>query len=101
MKVYSLTVRNRVGALLVAIVVLGAGAALVILGVALLAALAAAGVVMGSGYALYARLRGGERMSLGGASPASSARATLDPALEVFPAHPAVLGPSVTSDEHL
>ena len=100
MKVYSLTVRNRVGALLVALTVLGAGAALVILGVALLAALAAAGVVVGSGYALYARLRGRERMSLRGASPASSATATLDPALEVFPARPAVLGPPATSDEH-
>jgi hypothetical protein len=97
MKAYSLTVRHRVGALLVALAVLGAGAALVIVGFALLAGLAVAGAMVGSGIALYARLRGREQVLLREAPPATT---TLDPALEVFPTRPVILGPPTTSDEH-
>ena len=58
MKVYSLTVRNRFTATLLALAVLGAGAALLVVGFALLAGLAVAGGVLGTGVMIYHRLRG-------------------------------------------
>jgi hypothetical protein len=82
MKVYSLTVRNRFTATLLAIAVLGIGAAFLAVGIALLAGLAIAGGVLGSGVMIYHRLRG--------TRPSFPAAATwrempLDPSLEVFP----------------
>jgi hypothetical protein len=82
MKVYSLTVRNRFTATLVALAVLGVGAALLTVGLMLLAGLAVAGGVLGTGIVLYHRLRG-TRPTL----PRSMAwrEVSLDPSLEVFP----------------
>jgi hypothetical protein len=82
MKVYSLTVRNRFTATLLALAVLGAGAALLVVGFALLASLAVAGGVIGSGIVLYHRLRG-TRPTLPGAM--AWREMPLDPSLEVFP----------------
>lgn len=82
MKVYSLTVRNRFSATLLAMAVLGMGAALLVVGFALLAGLAVAGGVLGTGFMLYNRLRG-RRASLPGAHVWREVR--LDPSLEVFP----------------
>ena len=81
MKVYSLTARNRFTASLLALAVLGAGAALLVVGFALLAGLAVAGTVIGSGVVLYHRLRG-TRPTLG---RATWGEMPLDPSLEVFP----------------
>jgi hypothetical protein len=83
MKVYSLTVRNRFTATLLALAVLGAGAALLVVGFALLAGLAIAGGVLGSGVMIYHRLRG-TRATLPGAI-GSWREMPLDPSLEVFP----------------
>jgi hypothetical protein len=82
MKVYSLTVRNRFAASLLALAVLGAGAALLVVGFALLAGLALAGGVLGTGLMLYHRLRG-TRMSLPNSTYGQ--RIQLDPSREVFP----------------
>jgi hypothetical protein len=81
MKVYSLTVRNRFTATLLGLAVLGAGAALLIVGFALLAGLALAGTVLGTGYVLYHRLRGTRPML-----PENMGwrELPLDPSLEVF-----------------
>jgi hypothetical protein len=82
MKVYSLTVRNRFTATLLALAVLGAGAALLVVGFALLAGLAVAGGVIGTGVVLYHRLRG-TRPTL--PSAMGWREMPLDPSLEVFP----------------
>ena len=81
MPVYTLSTKNRVVGLLAALVVLGAGAALLILGLVLLAGLAVAGGVLGTGVLAYRALRGRRAVPIGGQSSA----AELDPALEVFP----------------
>lgn len=85
MKVYSLTVRNRFTAMLLALAVLGAGAALLLVGFALIAGLAIVGGVLGTGFAVYNRLRG-TRAPLPRAAGWQSIG--LDPALEVFPDQP-------------
>ena len=85
MTAYSLTIRNRVVALVVALLVLGLGAALVVLGFALLASLAVAGGVLATGVAIYRRLAGR------GPQPLEGGRARqLDPSLEVFPDRPSI-----------
>ena len=81
MPVYTFSTRNRFVALLAALVVLGAGAALLMLGLALLAGLAVAGGVIGSAVVAY-RFLTGKRAPVLGETPL---RRTLDPALEVFP----------------
>jgi hypothetical protein len=83
MSVYTFSTRNRFVALLAALVVLGAGAALLMLGLALLAGLAVAGGVIGSAVVAYRFLTGKRGAALG----ATPAQRTLDPALEVFPEH--------------
>lgn len=82
MKVYSLTVRNRFTATLLALAVLGAGAALLVVGFALLAGLAVAGGVIGTGLVVYHRIRG-TQPTLPGAL--RWREMPLDPQLEVFP----------------
>jgi hypothetical protein len=82
MAVHSITIRNRAAALVVTLAVLGAGAALLVVGLALLAALAVGGGVLGAGVLAFRALRGERRAS----APIGRARAMgLDPALEVFP----------------
>ena len=80
MQVYTFSTTNRVVALLATLVILGAGAALLLLGLALLAGVAVVGGVLGSGFIAYRMLRGEKRAPLPHASP----RTGLDPSLEVF-----------------
>jgi hypothetical protein len=81
MPVYTFSTRNRFIGVLAALVVLGAGAALLMLGLALLAGVALAAGVIGSGVLAYRFLTGKRGAALGGMPP----RRTLDPGLEVFP----------------
>lgn len=87
-KIYAVTVRNRAAGIALAVVVVGLGAVLLTIGFALLAGLMIAGGVLGTGYAIYRRLRG-PRQTL----PPSQARAGLDPMLEVKPTRAAVVRP--------
>jgi hypothetical protein len=87
-KVYSLTIRNRAAAAILAIGVLGAGVVLVTVGLALLAVLVAGGLVLGTGYAVYLRLRHGRRL---GGQQRFGQSGDLDPALEVRPSTPAIV----------
>ena len=93
MPVYTFTTRNRGASLLVGLLVLGAGAALLVLGLALLAGVAIVGGVLGTGVIAYRALRGKSTPSLEG-SPAST---RLDPSLEVF-AEPPMLEPNAKHD---
>jgi len=77
-RIYSLTVKNRLSAIALAVGVVGIGALIVFVGFALFAALAIAGGVLGSGFAAYRWLRG-SRPGL----PHGDHR--LDPTLEVQP----------------
>ena len=88
-KVYTLTIQNRVTAIVVAVAILGLGAVFLTLGLALLAGLAVTGGILGTGYALVRRLRG-DRLSRG--QPSGRALNGLDPALEVRPAAPTTIG---------
>jgi len=85
-KMYALTVRNRAAGIALAVVVLGLGAVLLTVGFALLASLMIAGGVLGTGYAIYRRLRGA-RQTL------PSRGHGLDPQLEVKPTRAAVVRP--------
>ena len=93
MKVYALTIRNRPAALALGLLVLGAGAALLLVGIAILAAIAIAGGVLGTGIMLYRAIRGGRR-ELGGPP-----RVGFDPSLEVFPAPTAIERPARPNEE--
>jgi hypothetical protein len=85
MKVYSLTLRNRFAATLLLLGLIGLGAAVLFVGFALLAGLAAAGAIVGTTTAIYSRLRGRNSMppNVIGANTSG-----LDPALEVFATTP-------------
>jgi hypothetical protein len=80
MQVYTFSTKNRIVALLATLVILGAGAALLLLGLALLAGVAVVGGVLGTGLVAYRMLRGDKRAPL----PHASAGTGLDPSLEVF-----------------
>ena len=80
MQVYTFSTKNRVVAVLATLVILGAGAALLLLGLALLAGVAVVGGVLGAGFVAYRTLRGEKR----GPLPHGAARTGLDPSLEVF-----------------
>jgi hypothetical protein len=85
MRVYSLTLRNRFGAMLFVLGIIGLGAAMLFVGFAVLAMLAAGGAVLGTGVAIYNRLRGRNT------DPRRAIRdPQLDPSLEVFPTRGAV-----------
>src|SRR3954465_14383155 len=77
MRVYTLTVRNRVIATLALLALIGLGAAIVAVGFTVLLGLAAAGTLVGAGGSIYNRLRG-RRVDV---LPRSGG---LDPRLEVF-----------------
>lgn len=79
MKTYSVRIKNPLAAAGVAIGLVGVGVLIVFLGFALLAALTVTGAVLGTGMAVYHRLRG-RRTELPGARVIG-----LDPALEVRP----------------
>jgi hypothetical protein len=87
-KTYSLTIRNRVTAIAVAVGVVGVGVLIVFVGFALLAALTAAGAVLGTGFAAYRWLRGGKVGLPGARDP------MLDPALEVRPRNQPIAPPA-------
>jgi uncharacterized protein (DUF58 family) len=77
MRVYALTVRNRLIATLALLALIGLGAAVVAVGFTLLLGLAAAGTLVGAGVSIYNRVRG-RRVDV---LPRSGG---LDPRLEVF-----------------
>jgi len=81
MRVYTFSTRNRGLGLLAGLLLLGAGAAFLILGVALLAGIALVGGVLGMGIMGYRMLRGRPAVPL---QQPSSTAARLDPSLEVF-----------------
>jgi hypothetical protein len=81
MQVYTFSSKNRVVATLAALVVLGAGAALLLVGLALLAGVAIAGGLLGAGVLAVRALRGEPKAPL----RAPPRAAALDPSLEVFP----------------
>lgn len=89
MRLYTFTTRNRGSSLLVGLLVLGAGLALLVLGLALLAGVAIVGGVLGTGIVAYRMLRGKLHPPL----ERPSSTANLDPALEVF-ARPRMIEPN-------
>lgn len=80
MKVYTFSTRNRGAGLLAGLLLLGAGAALLVLGVAILAGVAIVGGVLGTGLVAYRMLRGKPAATF---QPPPSAH-RLDPSMEVF-----------------
>jgi hypothetical protein len=79
MRVYTFSTRNRPIGLLAGFLILGAGLALLVLGVAVLAGIAIVGAVLGTGIILYRMLRGRP------VAPLQRPRTSeLDPSLEVF-----------------
>lgn len=94
MQVYTFSTKNRVVALLAALVVLGAGAALLLVGLALLAGVAVVGGVLGTGVLAYRALRGQKKPTLDG----TASWRTLDPSLEVFP-EPGRIGEPEPNDD--
>ena len=94
MQVYTFSTKNRVVATLAALVVLGAGAALLLVGFALLAGVAVAGGLLGAGVLAVRALRG-ERT---GSFRSPSAGSALDPSLEVFPEQPRIDHPQPNDD---
>ena len=85
MRVYSLTLRNRFAATLFVLGMIGLGAAMLFVGFAVIAVLAAAGAVLGTGAAIYNRLRGRNADSRYAIRDPQ-----LDPSLEVFPTRDAI-----------
>ena len=81
MRVYTIGFRNRFTAFLALLLVLGVGAGLVLIGLTLLAGLAAAGAVVGAGMFAYRAIRGPR-----GGDAVHRVADRLDPALEIFPA---------------
>lgn len=94
MQVYTFSTKNRVVAALAALVVLGAGAALLLVGFALLAGVAIAGGVLAAGMLAVRALRGERKASLQG----PSGRGGLDPSLEVFPEQSRLAHPEPNDD---
>jgi hypothetical protein len=94
MPVYTFNTRNRLVAVLATLGVLGAGAALLLVGLALLASLAVAGGVLGAGILAYRAIRGQRPSPLAGSTP----RRGLDPALEIFPESRPIDAPGPNED---
>ena len=94
MQVYTFSTKNRVVAILAALVVLGAGAALLLVGFALLAGVAIAGGVLGAGMLAVRALRGERRAPLDAPFHGSA----MDPSLEVFPDQPRIGHPEPNDD---
>src|SRR5437764_12337920 len=97
--VIRLTIRNRVVALIFAILFVGAGVVFVTVGMALLAALAVAGLLVGGGIATYRRLRGRSYIEAGQRVERGGPRENLDPSLEVQPERPAMVRPREDADK--
>lgn len=84
MRIIHIQPRSRAGALALGAGVVIAGAVLLVVGLSLLLALAAGGVIAGTGYALYRRITGQRRGRMPG-SRRGAAALGLDPRLEVHP----------------
>ena len=93
-KVYSVTIRNGAGTIALATGIVAIGVVLLTVGFALLASLAVVGGVLGAGFGLYHRLRGGRPALPRGAGRNQSG---LDPTLEVQPMQPALIRPRTDS----
>lgn len=91
---HSITIKNRAVGLVFAVCLVGVGALMLFLGVALLATLVAAGAVLGTGVAAYRWLRGGAKHEL-----PTVRDMPLDPALEVHPAVRNLAPPVVSADD--
>ena len=93
---YGLTVKSRFALAALTVVGVGLGAILLTIGLAVLAALVAGGLVLGGGYALLRRVRGQRDVMLvrqAGmrevfSDEPGAERATLPPGREVFPEEP-------------
>ena len=96
MKIVRLTIENRAVAILLTILIVALGVTLLTVGVALLAGLAITGAVIGTGAAIYRRLRG-KSDPLGGQRLSSVDR--LDPSLEVEPRRPPTIAPPRDPDQ--
>jgi hypothetical protein len=93
-KMYSVTIRNRLAGTVFALGIVGAGALLLTVGFALLAALLVAGGLLGVGAGVYRALRGrGQALPHAGIRSDRIADSELDPALEVRPDQPAIVRP--------
>ena len=95
-KVYTLTIQNRIAAIVIAIAILGLGAVFLTVGLALLAGLAFGGGVIAAGYSLVRRIRGGPTPNRGSIPVA---RDELNPMLEVQPTRPAIVRPAENDTE--
>jgi hypothetical protein len=95
MPVYTFSTKNKVVATLAALVVLGAGAALLLVGFALLAGVAVVGGVLGTGLLAYRAVRGQRTPPLRNSWRSSG----LDPALEVFPESGRIDGTASPNDD--
>src|SRR5215213_2383680 len=96
MPVYTFSTRNRVVAVLATLVVLGAGAALLLVGLALLGGLAVAGGVLGAGVLAYRAIRGQSPATLRRGPSATG----LDPALEICPEQRAIDDSGPNEERH-
>ena len=96
MKVYTLTGRTRGAPLLLGFAALAVGAALLVVGIFVLAGIALVGGILGTGILAWRQLRG-RRAPL----PTHSQRryGGLDPALEVFPERQAIPSPQDPSPD--
>ena len=90
-RIYSLTPKNRITAVALAVGVVGVGVVIVFVGFALLAALTVTGAVLGTGIGAYRWLRGSRTLR----QPPTD---DLDPALEVRPPVRVVTAPVDRAD---
>ena len=96
MKVIHLTIKNRAVAIVLSVLIAGLGVIFLTFGIALLVGLAVAGVLVGTGAAIYRRLW---PKANGDAAPRFRTDAPLDPSLEVQPARQATISLPPTPDK--
>jgi hypothetical protein len=96
MKVVHLRVQNRAAVIGLSVLIVGLGVILITFGIALLAALAVTGALVGTGVAIYRRLRPKAHADL---SSPLGANGRLDPSLEVQPVRPPTIAPPQTGDK--
>ena len=96
MRIYGLTVQNRIGAIALGIAALAAGGVFLVFGIALLVAVSVVGLTLGAGVMVYRRLTGRGVLQTGGGARAIR----LDPSKEVFPADPSPQSIGAASSQH-
>ena len=102
-KVISFSIRNRAAAVLFIAVLLALGTVFLTVGLALLAGLAVAGGILGTGLAAYRMIRGRGHPALGGRfdqlpGSAAARRSGLDPSLDVSPTRAAIVRPAAETE---